>query len=83
MKASIIIPTKDKLTRLKLTLQGLEGQIGNEVEVIIVFDGCHPDMIAEFQRLDKKMNASLKNQVSNAQAFNKPAFTFGKVVLFI
>lgn len=51
MKASIIIPTKDKLTRLRLTLQGLEGQIDNEVEVIIVFDGCHPDMIAEFQRI--------------------------------
>ena len=51
MKASIIIPTKDKLSRLRLTLRGLERQMTNEVEVIVVFDGCQPEMIDQFKEL--------------------------------
>ena len=51
MKASIIIPTKDKLSRLRLTLKALEGQINNEVEVIIVFDGCSAATLDNFNKL--------------------------------
>lgn len=73
MKASIVIPTKDKLTRLRLTLQGLEGQVGNEVEVIIVFDGCHPDMIAEFHQIQfsfTPISIICSNNVGRAVARN-------------
>ena len=51
MKASIIIPTKDKLSRLRLTLRGLEHQMTDDVEIIVVFDGCKPEMIEQFQEL--------------------------------
>ncbi|GIQ70371.1 glycosyltransferase family 2 protein [Xylanibacillus composti] len=50
MKASIIIPTKDKLSRLRLTLHALESQVGADVEVIIVFDGCSKTTIEQFKQ---------------------------------
>ncbi|MCD1258461.1 glycosyltransferase [Paenibacillus athensensis] len=48
MKLSIVIPTKDKLSRLKLTLQALEAQMDANSEVVIVFDGCEPSMVEQF-----------------------------------
>ncbi|NBI28186.1 glycosyltransferase family 2 protein [Chengkuizengella marina] len=50
MKASIVIPTKDKLYRLRLVLQALEKQINDDVEVIIVFDGCNEDTLDQFNK---------------------------------
>jgi glycosyltransferase involved in cell wall biosynthesis len=47
--ASIIIPTKDKASRLRLTLQAIEGQITDDVEVFVVFDGCSPETIDAVQ----------------------------------
>lgn len=51
MRASVIIPTKDKLSRLRLTLKALEGQIDQDVEVILVFDGCSRETVESFQGL--------------------------------
>lgn len=50
-KCSIIIPTKDKNSRLKLVMKGLENQVDQNVEVIIVFDGCSPDTISSFEAM--------------------------------
>lgn len=51
IKASIIIPTKDKLTRLRLILEALQYQVNETIEVIVVLDGCRPEVIAEFDGL--------------------------------
>jgi len=51
MKLSIVIPTKDKLSRLKLTLQALEAQMDDDSEVVIVFDGCEPAMVEQFRQI--------------------------------
>lgn len=50
MKASIIIPTKDKLSRLRLTLNALESQMKEDVEVIVVFDGCSQSTLEQFKQ---------------------------------
>jgi len=49
MKCSVIIPTKDKVNRLFLTLKCLEPQVTSEVEVLVVFDGCKPETVRRFQ----------------------------------
>lgn len=46
-KASIIIPTRNKSTRLLLVLQALGPQIDEKVEVIIVLDGCTQSTIQD------------------------------------
>ncbi|ACL76163.1 glycosyltransferase [Ruminiclostridium cellulolyticum] len=48
-KASIVIPTKDKISRLRLVLKALEGQVDDTVEVIIVFDGCNKETLKNFE----------------------------------
>lgn len=48
---SVIIPTKDKISRLRLILKVLAYQVTGEIEVIIVLDGCRPEIIAEIDRL--------------------------------
>lgn len=50
-KVSVVIPTKDKLSRLRLILKALEPQVSQEVEVIIVFDGCNRDTLRGFQEI--------------------------------
>jgi len=52
IKASIIIPTFNKLLRLKLVLKSLECQVTDEIEVIVVFDGCSPETIEQFRLLN-------------------------------
>ncbi len=52
MKASIVIPTKDKLSRLRAVLKGLENQITLDIEVIVVFDGCEKFTLNEFDNLE-------------------------------
>ncbi|NBI28188.1 glycosyltransferase family 2 protein [Chengkuizengella marina] len=51
MRASIVISTKDKLSRLKLVLQALEPQVNHQVEVIIVFDGCNQSTMNRFNQI--------------------------------
>jgi len=48
-KASLIIPTKDKNSRLKLLMLSLNQQVNNDYEVIIVMDGCTQDTVDEFK----------------------------------
>lgn len=49
-KCSIVIPTKDKLSRLYLTLKSIENQVNEDVEVIIVFDGCKEETLEGFKK---------------------------------
>jgi glycosyltransferase involved in cell wall biosynthesis len=49
---SVIITTKDKNSRLRLTLQALEMQVQkNNIEVVVVFDGCKKETIEEFDTI--------------------------------
>jgi glycosyltransferase involved in cell wall biosynthesis len=48
---SIIIPTKDKLSRLGLVLKALEPQIDETVEVLVIFDGCAEETLRGFDRI--------------------------------
>ena len=48
-RCSIIIPTKDKFARLYLTLKCLEPQVSEDIEVIVVFDGCSKETIAAYK----------------------------------
>lgn len=51
VKASIIIPTKDKITRLRLVLKALENQVDESIEVIVVFDGNSSETMEAFHKL--------------------------------
>lgn len=51
VKASIIIPTKDKITRLRLVLKALEKQVDESIEVIVIFDGNSNETIEAFHKL--------------------------------
>ena len=86
-KCSIIIPTKDKNSRLYLTLKCLEAQADENTEVLVVFDGCKEETLAEFEtfkwNMDLKPIVSVKN-VGRAAARNlglKQAT--GDVVIFL
>ncbi len=72
-KVSIIIPTKDKNSRLYLTLKCLEPQADQDTEVLVVFDGCTKETIDEFNtftfNMDLKPIISKKN-VGRAAARN-------------
>lgn len=73
-KVSIIIPTLNKLLKLKLVLKSLECQITNEVEVIVVFDGCDQDVIEKFQQLTFTfipIQVICKNNIGRAAARNR------------
>ncbi|NLW46957.1 MAG: glycosyltransferase [Firmicutes bacterium] len=50
-RASIIIPTKDKLSRLRLVLKALEPQVNDSIEVIIIFDGCNQKTLEGFKEI--------------------------------
>ncbi len=52
IRASIIIPTKDKITRLRLVLKALEKQVDDSIEVIVVFDGNSSQTIEAFYKLN-------------------------------
>lgn len=86
-KCSIIIPTKDKNSRLYLTLKCLEPQVDENTEVLVVFDGCTEQTLAEFEKftwnMDLKPIISRQN-VGRAAARNlglKQAT--GDVVIFL
>jgi GT2 family glycosyltransferase len=52
IEVSIIIPTKDKISRLRLVLYALALQITEKHEVIVVADGCNQDTLLEFQKIN-------------------------------
>lgn len=85
--ASIIIPTYNKLSRLKLVLKTLEPQITQGIEVIIVFDGCSEEVILEFQKLSFSFNpipVILKQNVGRSCARNKGlSLARGKIIIFL
>lgn len=86
-KCSIIIPTKDKNSRLYLTLKCLEPQVDENTEVLVVFDGCTKETIDEFNTFTWKMNIqkviSEKN-VGRAAARNLGiARATGDVIIFL
>lgn len=56
MQASIIIPTKNKLSRLCLVLRSLELQVDDSIEVIVVFDGCNQETINGFNSIKLSYN---------------------------
>jgi glycosyltransferase involved in cell wall biosynthesis len=86
-KVSIIVPTFNKLLRLKLVLKSLEPQITDEVEVIVVFDGCDPEMIEKFQQLSFSftlVQVICKNNVGRATARNRGIErSKGEIIIFL
>lgn len=87
IEASIIIPTKDKISRLLLVLKVLESQISKKVEVIVVFDGCMLETLNEFKKYNFNMNliqVNCETNVGRAAARNKGIrIARGKTIIFI
>jgi glycosyltransferase involved in cell wall biosynthesis len=87
IKASIIIPTKDKFTRLRLILETLKYQMNEDVEVIVVFDGCRPEIITEFDRLQLSYHPKkiiCERNVGRAAARNLGLWAArGEIVIFL
>ncbi|PYG87852.1 glycosyltransferase involved in cell wall biosynthesis [Ruminiclostridium sufflavum DSM 19573] len=52
IKASIVINTKDRISRLHTVLKALEGQVDNSVEVILVFDGCEDETLNTYSKIN-------------------------------
>lgn len=74
MKTSIIIPSKDKNNRLRLVMQALENQITDDIEVIVVMDGCTRQTIDEFAALPLSFapqTVICKENVGRSAARNK------------
>lgn len=86
-KASIVIPTLNKLNRLRLVLKSLEGQITDEVEVIVVFDGCDPEVIDGFRALQlsyEPIAVISEQNIGRARARNKGIeAASGEIVIFL
>ncbi|OPX43309.1 chondroitin synthase [Ruminiclostridium hungatei] len=51
IKASIVINTKDRISRLYVVLKALESQVDNTVEVIVVFDGCNDETLNTYSKI--------------------------------
>ncbi len=87
IKASIIIPTKDKLARLRLVLKFLENQMTDEIEVIIVFDGCCPETIDSFGAYQFSFNPlqiiCMRNNGRSAARNLGIKLARGKVIIFL
>ena len=87
IQASIIIPTLNKLSRLRLVLKSLESQITKQIEVIIVFDGCDPSVIEEFHQLNfsfTPIEVICPTNVGRSSARNRGIeVAHGKIVIFL
>ena len=86
-KVSIIIPTYNKLMRLRLALKALEPEVDENVEVIVVFDGCDKVVIDHFHKLNlsyKPIEIINEHNIGRAKARNRgiEAAT-GDVVFFL
>lgn len=86
-QCSIIIPTKDKLSRLYLTLKCLEPQVTSEIEVIIVFDGCSESTLKDFSKLSftfEPICVISQTNIGRAAARNKGlAHANGSIIIFL
>jgi glycosyltransferase involved in cell wall biosynthesis len=51
IRASIVIPTRDKMSHLEIVLEALTPQMRDEVELILIFDGCTRETLTAFDRL--------------------------------
>jgi GT2 family glycosyltransferase len=87
MDASIIIPTKDKLSRLSLVLKALEPQVNDMVEVLVIFDGCMQETIDSFNKLEfnyKPISIILKRNQGRAKARNSGIRQAkGEIIIFL
>lgn len=87
IKASIVINTKDRFSRLYIVLKALEGQIDESVEVIVVCDGCSEKTLESLQKINLsypiKKIISVKN-LGRAAARNIGAKAArGDIIIFI
>lgn len=86
-RVSIIIPAKDKLSRLLLVLKALEPQVDESVEVIIIFDGCNRQMIDEFRKIEfscKPVMLVHERTLGRARARNSGILaSCGEIALFL
>jgi glycosyltransferase involved in cell wall biosynthesis len=86
-KASIVIPTKDKLSRLRLVMQAIDPQITSEVELIVVFDGCSEETVRGFQEMPLTCRPNrivLGRNVGRAAARNKGLrIAQGEIIIFL
>lgn len=87
INASIIIPTKDKLSRLQLVLKALEPQVDETVEVLVVFDGCNQDTLNGFKDIPLKFEPVPiihQKNLGRAQARNSGIRkAVGKILIFL
>lgn len=87
IKASVIIPTLNKLSRLRLVLKSLEPQITDDIEVIIVFDGCDKDVISSFHELEfafKPIEVICEINIGRASARNRGIeVAKGEIIIFL
>ncbi|HEX2925588.1 MAG TPA: glycosyltransferase [Ruminiclostridium sp.] len=86
-QASIIIPTKDKLSRLRLILKALEPQVDDSVEVIVIFDGCSRETIEKFKEVKlayKPVEVVLEKNMGRAKARNSGILrATGNIIIFL
>jgi len=84
---SIIIPTYNKLERLRLVLKSLENQVNDDVEVIVVFDGCNEEVIVEFKKIKFKYDPMIiiyKQNRGRAYARNRGLdVATGRIIAFV
>lgn len=87
LKASVVINTKDRFTRLHITLKALEGQVGESVEVIVVFDGCVKETLEAFYNIKLAYPVKsivLQDNQGRAIARNIGAkAALGEIIIFI
>lgn len=87
IRGSVIIPTKDRINRLRLILEALRAQVNEEIEIIIVFDGCLPEVIQAFN--DLQLSCPLKKIVSDRNVGRAAARNLGlraaqgEIVIFL
>lgn len=86
-KASIVINTKDRFSRLYIVLKALEDQVDENIEVIVVFDGCSQETLDNLAKV--KLSYPVKSIVSQdnlgrATARNIGAkAAMGDIIIFI
>lgn len=86
-KASIIIPTKDKLSRLRLVLNALEHQINEEIEVLVIFDDCSDEVLRDFENIKlsfEPIKIIYNQNIGRAKARNSGIMqAIGEIVIFL
>lgn len=87
MKASVIIPTMNKTSRLALVLQSLSHQINEEVEIILILDGCDKETRDTIEQLQSEFSFKsivCDNNIGRSKARNLGIRAArGEIVIFI